>query len=316
MSETDQKNQELPLAVTQPPVVDVEQLNQDLPDEYIAGKLEDEEKVGGVGSVYNVPESSYAAFRKAVLGHGYDIDNYYGWQCWDGAALLWQQFGLSLLTGNGLAIGCWDLKRTYNKGTRFDLVTSVNSLKPGDVVVMRPNHIGFFDGYDGGYMRILGQNQGGTPGKNGGSAFNVVRITKGAFAGAFRLKAWHKPKPAPKPPTSSGYKVVKTINGYINAADAKARRNPRVKVAAGTYKIFNKASGMLNVTKKAGVPGSWINPADNKAAAKKPARKSNETIAREVIAGKWGVGSARKRKLTQAGYNYATIQAIVNRLVK
>lgn len=40
--------------------------------------------------------------------------------------------------------------------------------------------------------------------------------------------------------------------------------------------------------------------------------KSNEEIANEVIAGKWGNGDARKSALQNAGYDYATIQSIVN----
>ena len=38
------------------------------------------------------------------------------------------------------------------------------------------------------------------------------------------------------------------------------------------------------------------------------------TIAREVMAGKWGNGDERKKKLTAAGYNYAEIQKTVNEL--
>ena len=50
---------------------------------------------------------------------------------------------------------------------------------------------------------------------------------------------------------------------------------------------------------------------------KKPVKKkSNETIAKEVLAGKWGSGKERKKKLKAAGYNYATIQKIVNQLCK
>ena len=47
-----------------------------------------------------------------------------------------------------------------------------------------------------------------------------------------------------------------------------------------------------------------------------PAKKSNEEIAREVIAGKWGNGAARKQRLTAAGYSYSVIQALVNKLLK
>ena len=45
----------------------------------------------------------------------------------------------------------------------------------------------------------------------------------------------------------------------------------------------------------------------------KLAKKSNEEIAQEVIAGKWGNGDDRKQRLTRAGYNYTAIQAIVSK---
>lgn len=43
-----------------------------------------------------------------------------------------------------------------------------------------------------------------------------------------------------------------------------------------------------------------------------PAKKSEDTIAAEVIAGKWGNGQDRINRLKKAGYNPATIQAKVN----
>ena len=43
--------------------------------------------------------------------------------------------------------------------------------------------------------------------------------------------------------------------------------------------------------------------------------KSNEDIAREVIAGKWGNGDDRKQKLRDAGFNPSVIQRIVNKMV-
>lgn len=44
--------------------------------------------------------------------------------------------------------------------------------------------------------------------------------------------------------------------------------------------------------------------------------KSIDELAREVIKGLWGNGSERKKKLTQAGYDYSAIQARVNQLLK
>lgn len=44
-------------------------------------------------------------------------------------------------------------------------------------------------------------------------------------------------------------------------------------------------------------------------------KKTNDEIAQEVINGKWGDGAERARRLTDAGYNYTEIQALVNKLV-
>lgn len=55
---------------------------------------------------------------------------------------------------------------------------------------------------------------------------------------------------------------------------------------------------------------SIVNARFGKPAA--PAKKSNETIANEVISGEWGNGLDRKTRLTAAGYDYNAIQSIVN----
>lgn len=63
----------------------------------------------------------------------------------------------------------------------------------------------------------------------------------------------------------------------------------------------------------------YVNPGGKPAAAPAPskpapapARKSEDTIAAEVIAGKWGNGQDRVNRLKKAGYNPASIQAKVN----
>lgn len=47
-----------------------------------------------------------------------------------------------------------------------------------------------------------------------------------------------------------------------------------------------------------------------------PDLKSNEELAKEVIRGNWGNGEERKKKLTEAGYDYDSIQKIVNNKLK
>ena len=59
-----------------------------------------------------------------------------------------------------------------------------------------------------------------------------------------------------------------------------------------------------------------MNELSKSAATSKPALKSINVIAKEVIAGKWGVGAARKASLTKAGYDYNAVQKKVNELLK
>ncbi|MFR0954282.1 MULTISPECIES: hypothetical protein [Lachnospiraceae] len=45
-------------------------------------------------------------------------------------------------------------------------------------------------------------------------------------------------------------------------------------------------------------------------------KKSVETVAKEVIAGKWGKGGDRKKRLQAAGYDYGAVQRKVNELMR
>ena len=44
--------------------------------------------------------------------------------------------------------------------------------------------------------------------------------------------------------------------------------------------------------------------------------KDVDTVAREVVDGKWGNGAERKRRLEAAGYDYAEVQKRVSRIMK
>lgn len=47
-----------------------------------------------------------------------------------------------------------------------------------------------------------------------------------------------------------------------------------------------------------------------------PTLKSTDEVAKEVIAGKWGNNPERKKALTEAGYDYKTVQNRVNEMLK
>lgn len=77
-------------------------------------------------------------------------------------------------------------------------------------------------------------------------------------------------------------------------------------------------SGSLDLNKAYISAASWNKLATKavKIATIKPAKKSVNTIAREVLAGKWDNGTDRKSRLAKAGYDYSKVQAAVNKLVK
>lgn len=69
----------------------------------------------------------------------------------------------------------------------------------------------------------------------------------------------------PQTPVKGGqYTLTTTKKGYYTAAEALAGQatggHPTGTRRAGTYIIFNISQGMLNLTTKAEVPGSWVNP--------------------------------------------------------
>lgn len=71
-------------------------------------------------------------------------------------------------------------------------------------------------------------------------------------------------KPTGTQTENGTYTLHNDVKGYISSAQAISGQNPRTTVKAGTYHIYNQANGSINVTKKPGTPGSWINPKDNK----------------------------------------------------
>lgn len=128
------------------------------------------------------------------------------------------------------------------------------------------------------------------------------------------------PKPTPTPPKpSNGYTVKVTANSL------------NIRSGAGTnYKVVGtiKNKGIYTIVQESGSWGKlksgagWIHlgyttRVSSNITPPKPARKSNETIAREVIKGGiWGNGTVRTNKLKSAGYNPKVIQSLVNKMLK
>ena len=99
-------------------------------------------------------------------------------------------------------------------------------------------------------------------------------------------------KPASKPTTNLNALADAVIRGEYGNGDERRRR------LGGNYDAVMKI-----VNRKLGVSSA---PA-------RPAKKSVDTIAQEVINGAWGNGDDRRRRLEAAGYNFNEVQNVVNR---
>ena len=93
--------------------------------------------------------------------------------------------------------------------------------------------------------------------------------------------------------TASGTRTLEQISSKITAYNKSGGR-----VIAGLVKRRAKEKELVDTPTRTTV------------------KKSNEEIAKEVVAGKWGNGNERKTALTKAGYDYKTIQSLVNKLLK
>lgn len=81
------------------------------------------------------------------------------------------------------------------------------------------------------------------------------------------------------------------------------------KVQVGSFTEKANAEKYLNKVKSAGFKDCFIVTSGT-------VKKSIEEIAKEVIAGKWGNGTARKTALEKAGYDYNAVQDAVNKMMK
>lgn len=92
--------------------------------------------------------------------------------------------------------------------------------------------------------------------------------------------------------------------------------NGLYKVQIGAYSVKANADAQLSRVKAAGFSDAFISTVGGgTVVATAPTLKSVEEVAREVIQGKWGNGNDRKKALTEAGYDYAAVQAKVNALL-
>lgn len=117
--------------------------------------------------------------------------------------------------------------------------------------------------------------------------------------------------PAKKSNEEVAMEIVKGVGGWGNGLE---------RIANLTHQGYdpNVVQGIVNVLMgKPQVTPAPVAPTPAPVAPT-PVKKSNEEVAREIVKGTggWGNGNVRKSNLAAQGYDYKTIQSIVNSLMK
>lgn len=210
---------------------------------------------------------SYQDFKNTHLGNGYDIDGWFGDQCWDGFAEYCKYLGYPVIncTDSGYAQDLWTQRHINGILNYFD---EVEVMQPGDVAIfdVTPStpysHVAIFDSDAGnGYGYFLGQNQGGEQkNPNGGGVFNIVALPYSAtFATAFRPKSSNAQvitNSSESSPVASGLKkddYFIDVSAYQPAdltdiCNASGTRNTIIKVSEGIGWLSPVATQQTNTS--------------------------------------------------------------------
>lgn len=105
---------------------------------------------------------------------------------------------------------------------------------------------------------------------------------------------------SPTPPPSPGGKSIHELAQEVIAGNWGNNPDRANRLRAAGY---DPAAVQAEVNRILGGGGS---------PAPAPDRKTNEQLADEVLRGVWGNGDERRRRLTEAGYNYDAVQTVVN----
>lgn len=252
--------------------------------------------------------------------HGYDQLSRWGSPDYDCSSLVisaYEQAGVKVRTAGATYTG-----NMYNVFLRCgfkDVTSSVNrqtggGLKRGDVLLNKTHHTAMYIG--SGRLAEAAINEqggiyGGRPGDQTGQEIRIRSYYSYPWDCVLRYPETAAVPASPAKPTYTTWYVKSEVN-YRTAPGVGATYKGTL--AAGT-KVEVENGSECEV---AGAPwvklksGYWC--CRNYLTTKKI--KSVADVAREVIAGKWGNGSERVRKLTAAGYDYVAVQREVNRLLK
>lgn len=109
--------------------------------------------------------------------------------------------------------------------------------------------------------------------------------------------------------------MISGVKGYFDFISTKRYENLKTAETPEEYLKKIKADGYATSSSYVQTNMNCIKKFDLERWDPKPKELSLDEIAKEVIAGKWGVGTERKQRLRAAGYNPSMVQAKVNEIL-
>ena len=262
--------------------------------------------------------------------HGYCQDHRWGtdgdYDCSSAVITAWEQAGVPVktkgatYTGNMLSVfranGFQDVTALVNRSTGAGLAR-------GDVLLNTAHHTAMYCGNGKEVEASInekGTAHGGKPGDQTGREFLIRSYRNYPWTNVLRYTGGNSTPVTVKNylemgDSGSAVKIMQLMLiecGYScgsygadgefgSGTDAALRRFQKDKslVVDGQYGPVSKAklTALHNTKTTSG-------------------KKTVDELAKEVIAGKWGNGADRKKRLTAAGYDYDTVQKKVNKLLK
>ena len=174
--------------------------------------------------------------------------------------------------------------------------------------------------------RILGKGSSSGSSSSSSSSYNITAIAKDVISGKYGNGETRR-----KNLESRGYnynevqkEVNRLLNNGSNSSSSNNSSSNSSNITAIAKEVIQGKYGNGNDRKRAlesrGYNYSEVQAEVNRllnggSSSSSLSKKSIDTIAREVIQGKWGNGNDRKKRLESAGYNYREVQNRVNQLL-
>lgn len=149
---------------------------------------------------------------------------------------------------------------------------------------------------------------------------NIKKLNyTGDKSGNLTMHKWFQATICPGPYLESKFPYIASeVNKRLTATQTTAPKEQIYRIRKKWSDTASQVGAYRNLenAKKVCPAGYSIFDQNGLAVYTAPFNKTPLEVAKEVVRGEWGIGAERKRRLTEAGYDYTTIQKLVNTLLR